>query len=211
MTVFKTAIISNEDDVAQRLEELGVTAEQIISVGLVARARQNDASPLMPINAPGSLAYIFGVEEMRQQISGSDWYSERKYGVEAIVNRKSNIRIAYQNVDEACSITWKPKPRSAKGTGSENLCSPTLFEHAGVDAGPLTNVCSDGLTTYYIMVGENGGIELSCPVISNKTFAAFIERIFVYIPSNELDEVANDNSDSPIEDFEISVSLKESE
>lgn len=116
------------------------------------------------------------------------------------------IRIAYQNVDVACSIHWKPHPRSAKGAGSENLCGPTLFEYAGVDSGPLTSVGVDGLATYYVMVAEDGGIEFSCPIIKNKTFHAFHERIFVR-DLNEPWEEKIDTDNGPIDDFDVAVSL----
>lgn len=208
MPDFKTVIVERESAVERRLAELGVSSEQIISVGRKARARHDDASPLMPINAPGSLAYIYGVEEMRHQIIDQDWVADRKAGVEAVVNRKLGIRIAYQNVDKACCPLWKPHPRSAKGTGSENLCGPTLFEYYGIDQGPLTSVASDGLSTYYIMVAEDGGIELSCPIIENKTFSNFLERIFV-LDTNEKWEEDIDRNDGPIVDFDIDITFKE--
>lgn len=208
MPVFKTVIINSEVEVERRLADLSLTVEQIRAVGQVARSRHDDASPLMPMNAPGSLAYIYGVEEMRHQIINEDWKPDRKLGVEAVVNSTLGLRIAYQNVDKACSLYLKPHPRSAKGTGSENLCGPSLFEHAGVDAGPLTNIRSDGLATYYIMVAEDGGIEFSCPIIGNKTFVDFHERIFIHDPTAPWEnEIDSDNN--PVDEFEINVEFKE--
>lgn len=208
MPAFKTAIVAGETDVERRLADFGLNVDQIVAIGRVARARHDDASPLMPMNAPGSLAYIYGVEEMRHQIIDEEWRADRKLGVEAVINRKLGMRIAYQNVDKACSVHWKPHPRSAKGTGSENLCGPTLFEYAGVDPGPLTCVRTDGLATYYVMVAEDGGIELSCPIIENKTFHDFHERIFVR-DLKELWENEIDVEDGPVDDFDINVALKD--
>lgn len=208
MPAFNPVIVSGGHDVTSRLADFELTIDQILSIGHVARSRHDDASPLMPINAPGSLAYIYGVDEMRNQIIDGDWVSDREMRVEAVVNRRLGMRIAYQNVDKACSLHWSPKPRSAKGTGSENLCAPTLFEHAGVEPGPLTNVRKDVLKTYYIMVAEDGGIELSRPIIENKTFGRFHERIFV----KDLGEPWEDTIDTdngPVNDFNIEVSLKD--
>ncbi|MFK5977766.1 MAG: hypothetical protein QM488_02635 [Rhizobiaceae bacterium] len=208
MPAFNPVIVSGEIDVEGRLADLELTTDQIISIGRVARSRHDDASPLMPMNAPGSLAYIYGVEEMRNQIIDADWVADREMGVEAVVNRRLGVRIAYQNVDKACSLHWKPHPRSAKGTGSENLCGPTLFEHAGVDPGPLTNIKRDALATYYVMVAEDGSIELSRPIIQNKTFYDFHERIFVNNLSDPWED-AIDTDNSPVDDFDIEVSLKD--
>lgn len=208
MPAFNPVIVSGSLDVASRLADFDLVVDQILSIGRVARSRHDDASPLMPMNAPGSLAYIYGVEEMRNQIIGRDWFLDRELGVEAVVNHHLGVRLAYQNVDKACSLHWKPHPRSAKGIGSENLCSQTLFEHAGVDPGPLTNVKMDGLKTYYVMVAEDGSIELSRPIIQNKTFHDFHERIFV----NDLREPWEDAIDAdtgPVDDFEIEVFLKD--
>ncbi len=83
-----------------------------------------------------------------------------------------------------------------------------MFDLGGRDPGPLTNVRADGLATYYVMVAEDGGIEFSCPIIENKTFPDFHERLFVH-DLNEPWEDAIDTENGPVDDFDVLVTLKD--
>jgi len=209
MPSFATSIVQGERAVADRLSDFGLVPEQILAVGAVARTWADDASALMPINAPGTLAYIYGVQELRQQVIDGVWAADRTCGIEAVVNRDRKVRIGFQNVDRACDSDFPPNPRSAKGSASESLCGPTLFEHAGIDAGPLTGVKSDGIPTYYVMVGEDGSVELSHPVIANGSYKQFHERIFIVAPSGDWSDEINPDT-SPLNDFDIVVRFKDS-
>ncbi len=207
MRAHATAIVQGEPQVANRLGDFGLVPAQLLAVGAKARAWADDASPLMPVNAPGTLAYIYGVLELRQQLLNGYWCVDRTCGIEAVVNRQRRIRIAFQNVDRACDRNFPPNPRSAKGAAAEHLCGPTLFEYAGVEAGPLTGVLSDGLPTYYLMVGEDGSIELSHPVISNGSYVQFHERIFIISPDSDWAETIEPET-GPIDDFDVPVRFK---
>jgi len=207
MPAFNTIVVAGEPDVTQRLGDFNLVAESFISIGKVARAWADDASPLMPTNAPGTLAYIHGVQELRIQIIGNGWEIDRSCNVEAVINRELGIRIAFQNVDRACDEILPPIPRSAKGKGAEVLNGPDLFEHFGVEPGPLTGVKQDGLPTYYVMVGEDGSVELSHPIILNGSYEGFIERIFVHAPREDWERDI-DPETGPVEDFDIEVSFK---
>lgn len=146
MPTFNTVIVCKLVDVENCLEDFGCTRQQIMAIGHTARAYADDASPSMPQNAAGMLSYIHGVGELRQQLVGSDYLPDRACGVESVVRRDRSVRIAFQNVDKSCA-DMPPLPRSEKGSGAAALSSPTLFEHAGVEAGPLTGV-HDGIRTY---------------------------------------------------------------
>lgn len=204
MTVVRK-IVEGRRDVADRLAEFGLVPEQLLAVAKVARAWSDDASPLMPANAPGTLAYIFGVQELRQQVVGRDWVGDRTHGIEAVINRALGIRIAYQNVDQAGDVHFPPSPRSSKGSASESLCGVPLFDHAGVDVGPLTGVLPDGIPTYYVMVGEDGSVELSHPVISDGSYKEFHERILISGPAVDWED---DIDDAPLGDDEFDVVVK---
>jgi hypothetical protein len=192
--------------VETRLADFALTREQIIAIGQTARAYAEDASPSMPLNAGGMLSYIHGVGELRQQLVGAEYVPDRACGIESVVRRDRSVRIAFQNVDKCCA-DMAPMPRSEKGSGAAALSSPTLFEHAGVEAGPLTGV-HDGIRTYYVMVGLDGSVELSCPVIEKGKYVAWPERIFIYSPDGDW-EAISDAGNGPIEDFDIDVSFKE--
>lgn len=217
MTVFRTAIVHSMSDAARRLEDFGLTIAQILAVRDAGRAAADDASPLMPLNAPGTLAYIRGVEALREQLLDEHWIMDRSLGVEAVLNHELGIRIGYQNVDRACDPVLKPMPRSAKGPASERMCNFPLFEHYGMilqtdkDRLPTdlaTEPHSDQIVSYFVMVGEDGSVELSSPIIGNQRYSGFRERIFVDRPEEDWENQL-DSDDLPDSEIEILVSLKE--
>ncbi len=196
-------------EIETRLADFALARAQIHAIGQTARSYADDASPSMPLNAAGMLSYIHGVGELRQQLVGSEYIPDRTCGIEAVVHRNRTIRIGFQNVDKCCA-DMPPMPRSEKGSGAASLSSPTLFEHAGVEAGPLTGVKEDGIRTYYVMVGLDGSVELSCPVIDKGKYVAWPERIFIHSPDGEWEaKPESDTDNGPVEDFEINVSFKD--
>ena len=208
MPPFKPVIVDGQFNVELRLADFGLTIDQLTAIADVARTWAEDASPLMPQNAPGTLAYIYGVHELRNQILGDDWEVDRSCSIEAVINRRLKMRIAYQNVDRSCDPDYAPNPRTPKGSGAENITGPTLFEHAGVEPGPLTGIEQDDIPTYYVMVGEDRSIELSHPVVKNGSYKHFNERIFVNRPTDDWEQEI-DLETGPIEDFDIAVTFKD--
>ncbi|AZN71788.1 hypothetical protein D5400_11360 [Georhizobium profundi] len=215
MSPFNTAIIDNPIDVSRRLADFELTIDQILAIRDSARAASDDASPLMPQNAPGTLAYIHGVGALRSQIIDMDWSIDRTLGVEAVINTKLGFRIGFQNVDRSCDSTFPPMPRSEKGNGAAQLCRLPLFDFFGVvletdaDRVPVDNRHDSGaeIVTYFVMVGEDGSVELSCPIIANKRYAQFVERIFIDRPDD--DWLARlDPETAPIDDFDVTVTFK---
>lgn len=135
------------------------------------------------------------------------WEVDRTQNIESVVNRIAGIRVGYQNVDRAADRLFPPLPRSAKGAAAEGLSGPNLFEYSGIEAGPLTGVLSDGIPTYYVMVGEDGSVELSHPVIKDGMYKEFIERIIVKPVDRDWSDEIDTDSD-PIVDFDIPVVFK---
>lgn len=217
MPPFRTAVIDKPMDVSRRLADFGLTIDQMLAVRDSARAASDDASPLMPQNAPGTLAYIHGVGALRSKLLDGEWVIDRTLGVEAVINHRLGIRIGYQNVDRACDPHFPPMPRSEKGSGSARLCRLPLFDFYGfvletdVDRLPSDDTKdphSDQVITYFVMVGEDGSVELSCPVIANKRYSDFVERIFIDQPNDDWSARLDPEND-PVEDFDISVTFKD--
>lgn len=217
MPPFRTAVIDSPIDASRRLADFELTTEQMLAIRDSARAASDDASPLMPQNAPGTLAYIHGVGALRSQILDGEWVIDRTLGVEAVINHRLGIRIGYQNVDRSCDPDFPPMPRSEKGSGSARLCRLPLFDFYGVvlesDADRLPSEDtedppSDHVVTYFVMVGEDGSVELSCPVIANKRYANFVERIFIDRPDDDWD-AGMDPETGPVEDFDVPVIFKD--
>lgn len=208
MAMFRTALLEEEFDAERRLQDWGLTRAQFIAVARAARTWADDAGPLMPANAPGTLAYIFGVQELRAQLIDGDWRVDRTGGVEAVINNKIGLRIGFHNVDRACDPVMPPHPRSAKGSSSEILSGPTLFEHFGVEHGPVLPAPADGVSTYYVMVGEDGSVELSYPQIVDGSYRHFNERIFIYRAADTFENDVNPEN-GVADDFDIDVTFKD--
>jgi hypothetical protein len=217
MPTFRTAVIDNLVDAERRLADFGLAIPQILAIRDSARGASDDASPLMPLNAPGTLAYIYGVEALRGQILDSNWVVDRTLGVEAVINHHLGIRIGYQNVDRACDPVLPPMPRSDKGSGTAKLCRLPLFEHYGVvletdeerlPGEDVRDPHGDQITTYFIMVGDDGSVELSCPTIANKKYGEFMGRIFVDRPSEDWDSRIEPEV-QPVDDFDVPVTFKD--
>jgi len=217
MPTFNTAIYDKAVDAELRLADFNLTLSPFLIIRDAARAAADDASPLMPLNAQGTLAYIHGVEALRGQILDNDWKIDRTLGVEAIINHELGIRIGYQNVDKACDLIFKPMPRSAKGAATERMCGAPLFDYYGMaletdkDRLPRDDVKdphSDQVITYFVMVGEDGSVELSSPIIENQRFSDFRERIFIDRPEEDWDTQLEPDS-APTEDFDVPVTFKD--
>lgn len=217
MLPFRTAVIANPADANRRLADFELTLGQMLTIRDSARAASDDASPLMPQNAPGTLAYIHGVGALRAQLLDGEWMIDRTLGVEAVINHRLGIRIGYQNVDCSCDPDFPPMPRSEKGSGSARLCRLPLFEFYGVvletdaDRLPSEEVRDphgDQIVTYFVMVGEDGSVELSCPVIANKKYADFMERIFLDRPDDDWGARIEPETE-PVEDFDVPVVFKD--
>jgi hypothetical protein len=141
---------------------------------------------------------------------------DRTLGIEAVINHQLHMRVAYQNVDKACDEVFKPLPRSAKGPAAERMCSFPLFDFYEMtldsDKERLPSEDSrdpygDLVTTYFVMVGEDGSVEFSCPIIKNKRFSDFRERIFVDQNEDDWENWIESDFDAE-EDFDIPVTLK---
>ena len=200
-------ILEDPEDVRRFLEDNDLSVEGVLFVRDAAHIHMVDTSPLMALNAPGTLAYHYGLLETRVQFLGQKWEISRKGGIEVIFHVEKNIKLGYQNVDLACVRTITPNPRTGKGVGSERECEANLFEYFGVAAPKMTHSTKDIVPVFYIMVDERGAVEVSRPVIEDKKFTGFIVRAFVS-DGSDLDEqevVPSGDLEAPVDDFEVPV------
>ncbi len=178
MSAVETKVLREEWDVDRRLAELRLTREGLLKVVAVALAEAANATPLHPANAAGTFAYQHGSWSLRDQFAEPDWMMDRQDGVESILCDALKIRVAFCNVDVACSDDQIPKPRSRKGAGAERAAgSPGLF-----GAGALPHFApppKDGRALYYLMADENGAAELTRPYVRGGTFVGAIERLYL--------------------------------
>ena len=192
-----TVIIDDDQDVESRLAELTLSRENLIKVAQEAANEGKNATRLHAKNAAGTLAYQHGTYALRREFMGGNWEMSRPENVEVILNAKLGIQVAFSNVDVTCSATFAPNPRSAKGAGAERVCQGNLFSILPAYGRPP----KETLRTYYLMVDEEGGAELSLPILQSGSFATFSERIFLHNASPDLDPFAKLHSDDTADDF----------
>jgi hypothetical protein len=187
------------------LTELELKRDQLIAAGHHALAARAGTSPFHPANAAGYFSYADGVKGLRLECIGDDWEFFRSEGVEGICNKKLKKRVLFANVHEACGND-DPQARSRKGAGSERVACGDMFDAAGIDL-PVSVVKFTGdYKTYYLMVDQNGAMELSLPIVkAGGKFLRCVERIFL-IDGNDLDEI-DFGVDEPADDTDLDIVL----
>lgn len=204
-----TKIYIDDIDVDRRLAELGMNRQDILDIRDVAASMHaTGASPLFPANGAGQLAYQYGTRELRATLLKRGWVIDQSYGTNGVRHPDFKIIALYQNVDVACSLSDLPQARSRKGAGSERLSQGSMFDLIEDDV-PST-YSSEGLdvTVWYVMVAQDGAVEVTHATIKSGEFSEFIERIFVH-DGSDFDALEDDGySDDDAIDFDIKISRK---
>ncbi len=174
-----TAVLSDDFDVDRRLRELGLARQKLLDVAAIAVMERSHATSLHCANAAGTFAYQHATFALREKHLSDGWVIDRTDGVETIRHDKLEIKVAFCNVDKACDTFQLPKARSQKGAGIERAASMNLFGSGLPHYAPRPK-SSERL--YYLMVGDDGRAELTCPVVRKGQFVAAVERIFLGCP-----------------------------
>ncbi|WP_275789899.1 hypothetical protein [Pararhizobium gei] len=203
----ETTIIDGPDEVRAFLQTMNLSVNGVLAIRDIAYVHLTDTSPLMARNAAGTLAYHYGLGEMRVQFLGKHWEICVEGGIEAIEDPSRNVRLVYQNVDVSCSRVTAPKPRTDKGAGTERECESSLFEYYGVSAPQKVRAVHGGKSVYFVMVDDRGAVEISRPVIEDGKFTKFITRVFVSDGSDITKEkdLPVVSLSEPVDDFEVTV------
>lgn len=205
MRPIETVVRSEYSDVRDRLVQMDLDLDALHRVLTIARGAAANATPFHCRNAAGTFSYQHGTWALRAEFVGPDWAVERPEGVEAIWNSRRGVRVVFSNVDIACADEHQPKPRSEKGAGAERVCEGNLFGYLPHYA-PQP---SDSDATFYLMMDEEGRAELSRPVVVNKTFAGYLERIYIRLgDDDELLAPLGIDDDDALNDFDPQVARK---
>lgn len=197
--------------ISDRLEQLGVSRDDLIQVVQAAVGARGNATPFHPKFTPGMFAYIEGTYRLRSQLAAKGWVSYvSRDNIESVFNKNTNTKIIYQNADLAGHPVIDPIPSSKKGLGSARVVAMgqgELFPEmaAQLPAEMLAEV-------WYLFVQADGldvRAELSCPIsVQHDRFQGFRERI-VLVKEGEWDTPdLVDNEPQP--ELEVNVSRKAS-
>lgn len=196
-------------DVDRRLSALGIDRQDILDIrGVAASMHATGSSPLFPANGAGQLAYQYGTRELRATLLKRGWAIDQSYGTNGVRHPDRNIIVLYQNVDVACSLSNLPQARSRKGDGSERLSQGSAFDLIE-EVVPSTH-SGEGLDVdvWYVMVAQDGGVEVTHALIKGGEFSEFIERIFVHDGSDFGPLEGDGSSEDDAVDFDIKISRK---
>ena len=174
-----TVVLQDVIDVDRRLAELGFgTRDDIQRIRDVACARAAEgASPFFPLNGPGTLAFQYGTRELRAHLHGLGWKLDDSFGTSGMQHADEPRLAFYQNVDVACDLPHDPRPRTRKGAGAERLDQDVLFDPEGIPTAFDSEAA--GREVWYVMVAENGAVEVTNAVVRKGWFAEIRERLFV--------------------------------
>jgi hypothetical protein len=114
-------IIAQDYEVASRLDQLGLSASDLISVVHQAVAAKAAFVLNHPLNAAGQLSYIYGTGAIRDVLRAKGWLIDRTGNIEATIAPDSAMKIVFQNADSACDDARDPKAISEKGPAASKL------------------------------------------------------------------------------------------
>jgi hypothetical protein len=137
--------------------------------------------------AAGTLAYLHGSRHLRLLAMSNGYQLSREKNIEASLDVKSGIMIAYQNVDVACSKFRSPKAIHGKKSGSADIIDRAQGALFPPDAIPemvdLKSLRELNSTVWYFCVSfdeDSFSAELSLPAsLKGDNFNGFFERIFI--------------------------------
>lgn len=125
-------------DVANRLEELGLSRDGLLEVlqsifGEYGYCNEND-----PGGTKGWTVYRWGVRGLREQYRSKGWVPDNTGNLETIVNHDLKIRVAVLNTDDhICDRDRVPRNSTEKGPNSERAALANADMLPGVEDWPL--------------------------------------------------------------------------
>lgn len=198
-------------EVSNRLDQFGVSKDDLLQVVQAAVGARGNATPLHPKFTPGMFAYIEGTYRLRSQLASKGWVPCVSHdNIESVFNKDANIKIIYQNADLAGHPVVDPISTSKKGVGSAREIAmrqgelfPELFTELPAEM---------SAEVWYLFVQADGldvRAELSRPIsVNDGRFQGFHERI-VLIQKGEWDTPdLSDDGQQP--EIEVNVSRKRS-
>jgi hypothetical protein len=207
-------IVAQDYEVASRLDQLGLSASELI--GIVHQAVAAKASFVLnhPLNAAGQLSYIYGTGALRDTLRPKGWQIDRTGNIEATFDPKTGIKIVFQNADSACDNGRDPKAISDKGPAASkavDLGQRSLFPEYDIEDEERLKREVAPLWYFFVYInGDDVRAELSFPKrIEDGQFKGFNERIYIIKPGEWASMTPKtDDSEAPSQDFEINVTRK---
>lgn len=221
------AIISKPIEVANELEKIGLTVEQVLEIVHAMAGAKADTTENDPPGAAGWSAWRMGIRRSREVTIHDkrfpDWKRDETGQVSSVVNHKIGVRLLVSNTDDSTGVEAEdryPQNRSKKGAATDRIVQTnqgSLFEwledSSNVVTFPAASDSVQGITSWYVCVyaeGEMLKAEVSCPVsIESGFFTGFSKRIIVLGGDGVgIDPVKRKKPDGDVVEFDIPVVRK---
>jgi hypothetical protein len=207
-------IFAQDYEIASRLDQLGLSASELIGVVHQAVAAKANFVLNQPLNAAGQLSYIYGTGALRDMLRTKGWEIDRTGSIEATFDPRTGIKIVFQNADSACDDRRDPKAISDKGPSASKAVDIGQYNlFAEFDVEDRAKHKKENASLWYFFVYINGDdvrAELSFPKhIEDGQFKGFNERIYIIKPDEWASMMPKQVDDEPdAQDFEINVTRK---
>ena|ERR1700733_3539391 len=210
-----TRLYVEAHEIDARLIPFGATREEFFEVVRGVVGARADAVENDPITAEGLFAYIFGTRFVRSLFRTKGWHIHRKDNIEAVRHPNRDLRVIYQSVDLASSISHDPQAVSGKGSGADrdiDSAQGRLFKEEEMAAAAAFKFDRIDTGVWFFCVSVNGDdvrAELSLPSsIEGGNFKGFLERIFIVGAGEWPELAAKIGPASDVAEFEPMISRK---
>jgi hypothetical protein len=215
--------ITNPIEVRNRLEELGVTKDQMMEVVAAAVGGRNNCTNFDPRSAPGWSSWREGNRRLREILVPLGWEMDEAEGIPSVIHRPTKTQITMCNTDAGTGLKdYHPQQTSKKGSATEEKVSKNQLALGGILDNSLNQKVVrlspktiGFITCWYLCVyceEDEVRAELSCPVeCVDGYFRSFSERIFLIDDSGDGGgaKVRNQEPGGGDAGFEITVLRKQ--
>jgi hypothetical protein len=176
-------------DVANRLDELGWTPDQLMDVVAAMVKARNDCTENDPLGAGGWMAWKAGTRLWREIGRPLGLEKDDADGIPSLIDRRRGLKFTVTNTDDGTALRDRiPQNNNKKGPGLGRIVQinqTSLFEimDAPLKVVPISTIRKQPgiILCYHLCVYSNADdirAELSCPVsVEGGYFIDFIERI----------------------------------
>ncbi|MGC5780246.1 hypothetical protein [Methylobacterium sp. NFXW15] len=202
-------VLAEENEVAPRLEQLGLSKAILLEVIRAAVGARRNATPFHPITTAGFNAWSEGTAHLRRILVSQGWRMGDKDNIASVYNAETDTKIIFQNAERAGDLLNDPIANSRKGAGAARA-----VERAQYDLFPETQIkeieeARTKLWCLFVMAeGDDVRAELSRPIaINEEQYDEFHERI-VLVQHGEWQGLDLSDDNEPPLDFDVTVSRK---
>lgn len=205
------AIYRSLGESEQRLRELGLTKEGLLSAVRAAAAAVAGCTSDSPPISRGWLAWYQAVVRLRQEFRPRGWEADDTANFSTIIDHSARVKIAVANTDAGtANVSFFPTNRSRRGELSRQAIAANQYclPLPGWDVEP-EEAKTPGYSTWYLclyIAGDTVRAELSLPTsCEGGYFGGWSERIFLTSGGDDWESAIPDDGGP---EFEVQVSRK---